>query len=85
MKLEIPRHNMHCQKPKTGKCTCYDTFDQFLQAEFIGGDGSMYAKDSVESAYENWVCELGAGELIEYGDAYGDYLRDLIENGKIYE
>ncbi len=82
-----PRHNLHCAKTKgsAARCTCYDSFDQFLQGEFqSSGFADGVYKDSLEDAYEAWVCELGAGDLVEYGDAYGSYLRNLIENGIPY-
>ncbi len=79
---------MHCAKTKdhAANCTCFDTFDKFLEYEFLGSDFGHYAnKDNIEDLYPNWVCELGAEELIEYGEAYGSYLRNLVENGIPYQ
>ncbi len=77
------RHNMHCKKMTSfvdGKCDCFDTFDQFLQSEFMGsGFADGITKDDFEDAYINWVGNLDSEDFTEYGDAYGDYRANLAQ------
>lgn len=53
------------------------TFEEFLQDEFMG---SSYAdglsKDQFEDAYVSWASDLEVGELIQYGEEYGESLEE---------
>ncbi len=79
----MPRHTVFCEKLKKlkdGNCTCYDSFEQFLQNEFMsaGFGGDHLTKDNFEDLFSNWVTDLDPSDLMEYGEAYGKYLIVLV-------
>ncbi len=72
-----PHHRNTCEYTKNlvdGKCKCYDSFDQFLQEEFMsGGFADRVTKDNFEDAFANWLSDIDPEFLIQYADSYGDY------------
>lgn len=52
------------------------SFEEFLfEIAEKGGVGEGMPKDRFIEAQEQWIQELGADELLEYGQKYGDYVQ----------
>jgi hypothetical protein len=49
------------------------TFEQFLQKQW---QVESVLDDAMEVEFERWLVRLNAGEMVEYGDAYGAYILD---------
>jgi len=56
------------------------TFEEFIEEQFMEGEGAMILDDELPDARDAWMQDLDVDEWLMYGERY----RDLIEL-KVYE
>ena len=57
----------------------YISFEDYLEEKFVGGEGGMILDDDLSDAFDGWIADLDADELIKFGEQYGE-LRALREH-----
>jgi len=54
-----------------------ETFDQFLQSKCLE-ENPHILDDMLPDFFSNWILEVDVQELIDYGQEYGDKIRQFV-------